>query len=266
MTPTITVPSPKILQILVVDDNEDSLELLKNTIREDERMVFIAKSAKEALKILEVKDIDLLLLDIQLPDMNGYEIANYIRSEPHLKHIPIIFVTAVFKSRENELRGYQLGAQDYLFKPLDAETVRAKVNALLHFALIKEELNKEHNAHLMFRELIEFNDEPVCILNSPFYRFEYANHWFEQSFGYPLDEVKEKLFFDFFKPWERKTHIDMRPGENDEKTTHYIIKGLFRCADQSQQKIEWNILEKYDRWLCIGKVIGLPFLQFSSKI
>ena len=165
------------------------------------------------------------------------------------------------------MKGYQSGAQDYLFKPLNAATIRAKVNALLHFATIKEDLNREHNSHILFRELIEYSDEPVCILNNPFYRFEFVNHWFEQSFGYPLDEVKGKLFFDYFKPWERKTQIDYRPAEGDlsEKVIHYKIKGIFRCADQSQQKLEWNILEKHDRWLCIGKVIGLPYIQLPPK-
>ena len=265
MKQTISPPIQKLLQILAVDDNEDSLLLLKNTLRQDDRKIYIAKSAKDAFNILERTNIDLLLLDVQMPVMNGYEMAHYVRSMPHLKHIPIIFVTAVFKSRENELEGYESGAQDYLFKPLDVETVRAKVNALLHFALIKEDLNKEHNAHLLFRELIEHSDEPVCILDSPFYRFEYANHWFEQSFGYSLEEVREKLFFDYFKPWERKTQIEMKPGvgETVEKATHYRIKGIFRCADQSQQKIEWNILEKYDKWLCIGRTIGLPYIQLT---
>ena len=267
MTHTIAPPNQKLLQILLVDDNEDSLTMLRKTIHQKDRMVYSARSAKDALKILEANDIDLLLLDVQMPVMNGYEIANQVRSLPHLKHIPIIFVTAVFKARENVLKGYQLGAQDYLFKPLDADTVRAKVNALLHFALIKEGLNQEHSAHLLFRELIENSDEPVCILNSPFYRFEYVNHWFEQSFGYPSEEVKEKMFFDYFKPWERNTQIDIKPrnGDEVEKITHYKIKGLFRCADQSQQKIQWNIIEKYDKWLCIGKLIGLPYVQLSPK-
>lgn len=261
-------PIQKLLQILVVDDNEDSLLLLRSTVNQKDRMVFTARSAKEALKIIEANDIDLLLLDVQMPGMNGYEMASYIRSIPHLKHIPIIFVTAVFKSRENELKGYQTGGQEYLFKPLDADTVRAKVNALLHFAMIKENLNQEHNAHLLFRELIEHSEEPICILNSPFYRFEYVNHWFEQAFGYQQDEINNKLFFDNFKPYERKTQIDIKPGDEDnvvEKSIHYKIKGVFRCSNQSYQKVEWNILEKYDKWLCIGKLIGLPYIQLPPK-
>jgi hypothetical protein len=115
--------------------------------------------------------------------------------------------------------------------------------------------------------LIEHSDEPVCILDHPFYRFEYTNQWFEKSFGYRIEEVKERLFFDYFKPWERKTQIEVQPGEGEtlEKTVHYLLKGIFRCADQSQQKMEWNILEKYDKWLCIGKPIGLPYIQLGPK-
>src|SRR5688572_29133997 len=165
MTQTISPPNQKLFQILVVDDNEDSLVLLRNTIHQPDRMIYTAQSAKGALRVLEANDIDLILLDVQMPNMNGYELASYIRNMQSLKHIPIIFVTAVCKTREDEMKGYQSGAQDYLFKPLNAATIRAKVNALLHFATIKADLNREHNSHVLFRELIEYSDEPVCILN-----------------------------------------------------------------------------------------------------
>ena len=256
-------PPTKTFSVLVVDDSHDSLLLMREVIKNSDRKIFTAPSAKDAYKILNENKIDLILLDVQMPDVDGFEVATVIREQPHTRHIPIIFMTAIYKTKEDALKGYEVGGQDYLFKPLDADTVRAKVSALLHLTQIKTALDKERNAHMQFRELIEHSTDPVCILDSPLYRFEYTNHWFEQTLGYALEEIKGNLFFDFFKPKERETLIEMKPGETDEKTVIYKLKGEFRCPNDTLMKVEWTILEKYGKWLCIGKTIGLPVMQFQ---
>ncbi|NSL87533.1 sensor histidine kinase [Chitinophaga solisilvae] len=115
--------------ILLVDDKAENLVSLEHMLEADNRVFFRAGSGNEALKIaLKNSDIGLVMLDVQMPDMDGYEVARLLQSNPKTKHISIIFVTAINKDEQNVLRGFEEGAVDYLPKPLDVNVTRAKVN------------------------------------------------------------------------------------------------------------------------------------------
>ena len=108
-------------KVLIVDDNKNNLFTLDAVLKTLENCVVIqANSGEEALIIaMSEKDINLILLDIQMPNMNGYEVATHLKMVELTKNIPIIFVTAVFKNEEFIQQGYEVGAIDYLTKPLD---------------------------------------------------------------------------------------------------------------------------------------------------
>jgi len=107
-------------KILCVDDVESNLFTYESILsRVDEIEVIVAQSGKEALDQLLVHQIDLVLLDIQMPVMDGYEVAKLLKSNNMTKEIPIIFITAVFKKEEFVAKGFALGAIDYLTKPID---------------------------------------------------------------------------------------------------------------------------------------------------
>jgi two-component system, sensor histidine kinase and response regulator len=106
--------------ILIVDDNNYNLFTLNSILSElDNTDIIEAQSGEEALKIVLTKNIDLILLDIQMPGMDGFEVAKMIKSTNQTKEIPIIFLTAVFKEEEFIKRGFRIGATDYLTKPID---------------------------------------------------------------------------------------------------------------------------------------------------
>lgn len=106
--------------ILIVDDNNYNLFTLNSILSElDNTDIIEAQSGEEALKIVLTKKIDLILLDIQMPGMDGFEVAKMIKSTNQTKEIPIIFLTAVFKEEEFIKRGFRIGATDYLTKPID---------------------------------------------------------------------------------------------------------------------------------------------------
>src|SRR5687768_4412923 len=115
-------------KILLVDDLEDNL-LSIEAILEPEGYTFVkANSGKNALKILLHEfDFALILMDVKMPNLNGFETAALIYEREKLRHIPIIFITANNYGDENIFKGYKAGAVDYIYKPINPELLRAKV-------------------------------------------------------------------------------------------------------------------------------------------
>jgi signal transduction histidine kinase len=119
-------------KILLVDDREDNLFSIE-TILEPSGYRFVkAHSGREALKILLTEfDFAMILMDVKMPNLNGFETASLIYEREKLKHIPIIFITANNYGDENMYKGYQSGAIDYIFKPINPDILRAKVGVLI---------------------------------------------------------------------------------------------------------------------------------------
>ena len=117
--------------LLVVDDNEDNrYTLTRRLSREGFSNIATATNGREALELLRAKPIDLVLLDIMMPDMNGYEVLEHLKAEPQLQHIPVIMISAVDEI-ESVIRCVELGAEDYLSKPYNPTLLRARVGATL---------------------------------------------------------------------------------------------------------------------------------------
>jgi len=119
-------------KILLVDDREDNLLSIEAILAPDGYQFVRAHSGRDALKILLTEfDFAMILMDVKMPNLNGFETAALIYEREKLKHIPIIFITANNFGEENMFKGYQSGAIDYLFKPINPELLRAKVNVLI---------------------------------------------------------------------------------------------------------------------------------------
>ncbi len=116
------------IKLLVVDDREDNLFSIETILEKDGYSITKATSGRAALKILlKEQDFTLILMDVQMPDINGFETAELIYERDKLKNIPIIFITANDHVEENIFKGYQLGGVDYIYKPINPELLRAKV-------------------------------------------------------------------------------------------------------------------------------------------
>lgn len=114
-------------RVLIVDDNDNNRFSLNAILDAMDVTTHEAENGSEALECLLKYKIDLIILDIQLPDLDGFEVAKIIKSRKSTKTIPIIFATAVFKSEEFILKGYDLGAVDYVLKPLKVNVIMSKV-------------------------------------------------------------------------------------------------------------------------------------------
>jgi signal transduction histidine kinase len=117
------------MKILLVDDREDNLFSIETILEKDGYTIVKANSGRAALKILlHQHDFTLILMDVQMPDMNGFETASLIYQRDKLKHIPIIFITAHNYEEEKMFEGYKMGAVDFIYKPINPELMRYKVS------------------------------------------------------------------------------------------------------------------------------------------
>jgi signal transduction histidine kinase len=118
-------------KLLIVDDLPENLLALEALIKRDDRQVYKALSADEALSLLLQHDFALAIIDVQMPGMNGFELAELMRGTEKTRSIPIIFVSAAGRERNYAFTGYENGAVDFLHKPLDNHAVKSKVNVFV---------------------------------------------------------------------------------------------------------------------------------------
>jgi signal transduction histidine kinase len=119
-------------KILLVDDREDNLLSIETILQPNGYQFVKASSGRQALKILLSEfDFAMILMDVKMPNLNGFETASLIYEREKLKHIPIIFITANNFGDENMFKGYQTGAVDYIYKPINPDILRAKVGVLI---------------------------------------------------------------------------------------------------------------------------------------
>ena len=146
-------------KILVVDDQEMNIYAMEQVLKNIGAEIFTAQSGNEALSRILYHDFALILMDVQMPEMNGFETAEIIRANDSTKCTPIIFVTAINKEEKYVARGYQTGAVDYLFKPVDPDILIAKVNFFLDLANVHNELKqKQAELELLNKKLSDENN------------------------------------------------------------------------------------------------------------
>ena len=128
--------------ILIVDDRPENLLTLEGILESPQLNIIKARSGNEALGLLLEYNVALVLMDVQMPGMDGFETAEIMRSSERTRHIPIIFVTAISKQRKHIFKGYETGAVDYLYKPLDLDILKSKISAFIELFKYKESLEQ----------------------------------------------------------------------------------------------------------------------------
>ena len=118
-------------KLLIVDDLPENLLALEALIKREDRIVYKALSADEALSLLLQHEFAMAILDVQMPGMNGFELAELMRGTAKTKNIPIVFVSAAGREMNYAFQGYESGAVDFLHKPLDIHAVKSKVNVFV---------------------------------------------------------------------------------------------------------------------------------------
>lgn len=239
------------IKILVVDDREDNLFSIETLLEKDNYTVIKANSGRAALKILlKEHDFSLILMDVQMPDMNGFETATIIYERDKLKLIPIIFITAHNQEEENIFKGYRMGGVDYIYKPINPELLRTKVGVFVELYRknrqlaahekqllaanrslqkeIEERKASEEKVKLLNKQLVE-NNTHLLAINEELDRFAYvASHDLQE----PLRKIM--VFSD---------KILLKP--DNEKETEKYLKKIVSSSQRMQSLI--NDLLQFSR-------------------
>ena len=125
------MPSAARIKVLLVDDLEENLHVLEALLEREDVEPLRAQSGREALELLQEHEVAVALLDVQMPEMDGFELAERMRGAERTRLVPIIFITAGTREHSRMFRGYDVGAVDFLFKPIDAVMLRHKVSVFV---------------------------------------------------------------------------------------------------------------------------------------
>ncbi|MGZ3184353.1 MAG: hybrid sensor histidine kinase/response regulator [Telluria sp.] len=131
------------VKLLIVDDLPENLRALQALIRGEGREVHQAQSGEEALALMLEHEFALAILDVQMPGMDGFELAELMRGTERTRHIPIVFVTAAGRELNYAFKGYESGAVDFLYKPLDPDAVRSKVSVFVALWQQRREVQRQ---------------------------------------------------------------------------------------------------------------------------
>ncbi|WP_091690823.1 response regulator [Methanococcoides vulcani] len=130
-------------KILVVDDNQKILELMEAYLFPDYEVI-TAYNGQESLDIIKKEEIDLVLLDVMMPDMEGYEVCNILKNDPHTQFTPVIIVSAL-SHRKDRIKGFEAGADEFLTKPVDQLELKTRIRSLLKIKELNEKNESERN-------------------------------------------------------------------------------------------------------------------------
>lgn len=151
------------IRFLIVDDMTENLMALEALLRRDGLEVHQAQSAAEALELLHVNDYALVLLDVHMPETDGYELAELMRGAERTRLVPIIFVTAVEKDETRRFRGYEAGAVDFIFKPIDPVILKSKAEVFFRIGQQARDLAKQRDE---MRAIAQHRDQAMARLKA----------------------------------------------------------------------------------------------------
>ena len=138
--------------ILIVDDIPENLQPVERLLAGPNLNIIRADSGRKAIALTKEYDFALILMDVRMPDMDGFETAAQIHKNPDTMDIPIIFVTGIGKEQKDIYKGYQSGAVDYLFKPFNPHILKSKVNVFLELFRRRQALRDSHEALKKYQE------------------------------------------------------------------------------------------------------------------
>jgi PAS domain S-box-containing protein len=248
------------VQILMVDDRDDKLLALEVTLEPLGHKLVKAKSGKEALRLLLKQDYAVILLDVSMPGMDGFETAALIRQRPSSESTPIIFVTAISGSPNEMYQGYSLGAVDYILTPLVPDVLRAKVSVFVDLFLKTEQVRQQGERLRQMeeaqhkRELADAVDrletetrrnrfftlavDMLGIADSNGYLIQVNPTW-QKVLGYSEDELRSTSGVDLVHPEERPAllqHLENMRATGVPAT----MEARYRCKDGTYRWLGWT--------------------------
>ena len=240
--------------ILLVDDVEENIHSLKLMIEDNfDVSIFTALSAQEGMEVLMKEEINLILTDVQMPNIDGFEFADYLKGIEKTKQIPLVFITGIYDKEEYQKRGYDLGAIEYITKPIDDVLLNAKLNIYINLfqnqRKQKEELSTKNDVLIHQAKMATMGEmlgvishqmkQPLNVLSlycsdlKDSYKFNEIDDEFIDDFS---KKTKEQIHFlnktidgfrDFFDPHKLKSSFLL----NDAVTKSLSLVNAQLCVD-----------------------------------
>jgi len=259
VTGSAPVPEKDKVNILLVDDRPDKLLALQAVLDELKQNIFTARSGKEALRHLLRSDFAVILLDVSMPGMDGFETAALIRKRPATEHTPIIFVTSMNQSDNNISRGYELGAVDYILSPIVPAVLRSKVAVFVELYRRTEQIKRQgerlrdFEEQALKRQLSDAVDKLeaetkrnrfftlalnlLAIADFDGYLLQLNPSW-ERTLGYGESELRSRPGIDFVHPEDREAMKTELRNLREGASTSYF-EGRYLCKDGTTKWLGW---------------------------
>ncbi len=251
-----TIPA----KILIVDDRDDKLVALESVLSTLNETVVLAKSGREALREILHHEFAVILMDVFMPNMDGFETASMIRQRAQCANTPIIFITSVHNTDDLTARGYSLGAVDYIFSPIVPDVLRTKISVFLDLyrktKLIEEQSSRIRNllgatnvmpADGQERLDLQTRTNPFFMLSPQMLAvidsagiFRCVNPAWEHYVGFIEDELKAKSILTLVhaEDWEQTSKALLQV----EKGSPISFTARHRCKDGAYQRLAWTVL------------------------
>ncbi len=265
---------PKHATLLLVDDHEANLMALSTLLSQDDVNVLQAGSGREALELLLHHDVALAIIDVHMPIMDGFELAELMRGSRRTQHVPIIFLTGESQDNLHRFRGYQAGAVDFLYKPIEPHVLRSKATIFLDLYRQREELARQRDRFLTLAEekarLLRERDEadqrlrdsesrfrmladsaPVIIWMTGLAELEFVNQACLEFIGVATVEDVSRL------PWADSVHPD------DQVQASESYRGAASKRLRFETSFRCRRGDGVYRWM---RTIGMPTLSPSGEL
>jgi len=184
------------VNILIVDDREENIIALEALLTRDDIRIFSTTSPNEALKIAWENPVSIALVDVQMPEMDGFELVEMLKSNPRTKDILVIFVTAISKEVKYAVKGLGVGAIDYLYKPLDPYITSAKVDSFIQLARCQADIKQKNEELQNFAVVVKNSADIICTVDAQNLRIKSINPAVEKILGFKAEELEGKSIID----------------------------------------------------------------------
>jgi len=235
------------VKILLVDDNDNNLMSMEVALEAGSYVFYKATSGREALRILlKEDDFSLILLDVKMPTMDGYETADLIYQRDKLKHIPIIFITAHDYEEDAMFKGYQAGAVDFIRKPFNVEILRSKVAVFAELHKKNQLLRRqEEKLHSVNSDLIQLNQELEQRVLERTLELENLNHELK-ALNLSKDKFLSVISHDLRNPLTALLASSGKLNEDPENLKPDQVKQLSQIIHRTSQKLLDQLNEVID--------------------
>ncbi|TSD67119.1 response regulator [Inquilinus sp. KBS0705] len=210
------------INILIVDDREENIIALEALLKRDDIRLLTTTSPNDALKIAWDNPISIALVDVQMPEMDGFELVEMLKSNPRTKDILVIFVTAISKESKYAVKGFGAGAVDYLYKPLDPYITSAKVDAFIQLARNRDEILQKNEELQNYAMVVKNSADIICSVDATSLRIKTINPAIEKILGYKQSEVLNTSIVDLAVSSDRDT-FRKKLGEIIKDNLHFAV-------------------------------------------